>query len=475
MSKPSLYRNDHIFGRVDVDLNVGLFEHWGSVFAEMLPSGARFLVASDHRGSSEAYKAALLRGLRTRKILVLDAGRLPTDLLSFGNWIYKADGYASVTGGSHSPAWNGLRWSLTNTTFPLEEQVARLKASSSDFIPRERPQEGLLQACDIVSAWVPWLQSVWYDTPIKPLRVIVDPMYGNWARLARESMQAVFPHVLFEPFRDEPSEDFHGIVPRSRYPKTLRALCDEVVKTRADLGIALDADAGHFLIVDSNGVPLQTEEIAWFFLHDLLGVALEGEIFLHDVYCSELILAEGRRLGGIPVLSKMGERAFSQRMKDTDALIGLGSDGEIYFRGAQGQRIVVFTLCWLIDYMLCNDLSLSEWRKRCPFFFTTSEFRTPAVPIELIASRFSEKWRKTPRQTIEGIRFDTAIGRVDIRSIPDYGQLGFRFDATSRSEEIRFVRESIKALEGLDEVAPFLELQFATELERRFVNDSGER
>ncbi len=471
MLNSTIYRQDHIFGRVGTELSADLYEQWGRAFAQMLPSGAKFLVTSDYRESSEEYKVALINGLRTRKIHVLDAGSIPTDLASYGAWFFKTVGFASVTGGSYSPEWNGLRWNFDSPSPTMDEQMAQLQLPVTK-LPYLGPVPGSsLQTCDASSSWIPWLQSIWYDTPRKPFRVIVDPMHGNWSDLARKAFQAVFPHAVFESFHDTAEPDFGGLVPRSKYPKSIQLLCDEVTRTQADMGIALDADAGDFVVVDRHGVPLLSEEINWFVLHDLLGVALEGETFVHDAYCSEQILAEGRRLGGRPVLSRIGDRAFSQRMRETDALIGLGSGGEIYFRGVQGRRIVIFALCWLIDYMLIQDTTLTDWRKRCPFFFSTPEYRTPAVPMEEVVSRLTDQWRKQPSQTTEGFRFDTSIGRIDIRSIPDYGQLGFRFNAPSRPEALRFIRESIRALEGIDEIAPFLEQQFAIEQERRFIEE----
>jgi phosphomannomutase/phosphoglucomutase len=467
-----IYRNDGILGLVESELNESLYESWGQSLARMLPTGSTFLVTSDHRKHSELFKAALTEGLRSGGINVIDLGRIPTDVASYGTDLISSAGSASVTGGSHSPSWNGLRWTILDCPFSLQTQIERLRNESQQHSNSSSPPEpskppepssavyGSYRTYDLTVDWQRILLGVWYDAPATSLRIIVDPMYGNWAPLARQILEKCYPAITFESIHDEPRADFGDMIPASRCRNSLTPLCSKVVRRCADLGVAFDADAGYFSIIDNLGKPLRPEEISWIVLHYLLGPALKGEIFLHDVNCSEKIIAEGIRLGAIPRLVQNFDRFFVSKMRQTNALIGFSFDGSLYFRGVNGHRMVLFAVCWFLDFFTRLKKPLSEWRKEFPEFPITPEIRTPLVPLEEVVQRLAKKWKNKPTSTLEGVRFVVENGRVHVRSITDFAQLGFHFEADHQFGLNQIVSECCQSLEDLGHVAFFLKEGF---------------
>ncbi|MDR2437802.1 MAG: hypothetical protein LBE12_00335 [Planctomycetaceae bacterium] len=457
-SNPIIYRNDFILGLVDGELSETLYKSWGQSLAGMLPVGSKVLVTSDFRQSSKLFKAALTEGLLSCGIDVFDFGNIPTNLASYGLDLIPGNASVSVTGGNYASIWNGLRWIIPNSSYSIAVQMERLhrEVNLISVPKRTSTTRGSYQTIDMVPAWCTFLQDVWYDIPQFPLRIIIDPMYGNWAPLAQHALQTCFPQTLFESIHDEPKGDFGGMIPASRCRKSLAALCSDVISCHADLGIALEADAYSFLLVDNLGCPLLSEEITWIVLHYLLGTAMIGEIFLHDVNCSEKIIAEGIRLGASPCIVKSSHHAFLKRMQETNALIGFGCDGSIYFRGVYGRRIVIFAVCWFLDYFMRLKMPLSEWRKHFPTFYTTPEIRTPQVPLEEVVQRLSVTWSCSPSSTLEGIRFVVPDGRIHIRIISDFAQLGFHFETDNQSSLRRIFLECCDALKGLDHLSFFL-------------------
>jgi phosphomannomutase len=457
-STPSLYRDDFILGLVESELSETLYKSWGQSLARMLPVGSKIHVTSDFRQSSELFKAALTEGLLSSGIDVFDFGNIPTNLASYGIDLVPGDACASVTGGNFASVWNGLRWLIPNSSFSIAMQLERLRYEAnlspvSDVTPTTR---GHYQTVNMIPEWLAFLREVWYDVPQLPLRIIIDPMYGNWAPLAQQALQNCFPKTFFESIHDEPKGDFGGMLPASRCRKSLSALCSEVVRRHADFGIALEADAYNFLLIDNMGRPLLSEEVVWIVLHYLLGDAMDGEVFLHDVNCSEKIIAEGIRLGASPQMVKNSHIAFLTKMLETNALIGFGFDGSIYFRGVCGRRMVIFAICWFLDYFARLKMPLSEWRKQFPSFYTTPEIRTPQVPLEEVILRLSATWSCSPSSTLEGIRFVVPNGRIHIRRISDFEQLGFHFETDRQSSLRRIFSECCRALKGLDHLSFFL-------------------
>jgi phosphomannomutase/phosphoglucomutase len=455
-SNPSLYRDEFILGLVESELNETLYKSWGQSLARMLPAGSKFLVTSDFRQSSELFKTALVDGLLSNGMDVFDLGNVPTNLASYAIDLVPANASASVTGGNFASVWNGLRWIIPNCSSSIAMQIDQLRDEMKSPPESFVTTRGNYRTNNIVPTWCRFLKDVWYDTQQIPLKIILDPMYGNWAPFAQEALQTCFSQTSFESIHNEPKEDFGGMIPASRRWKSLSTLCSEVVRRRADLGIALEADAFSFALVDNLGQPLLYEEITWIVLHYLLGEAINGEVFLHDVNCSEKIIAEGIRLGASPCIVKNSHLAFLSKMQETNALIGFGFDGSIYFRGVRGRRIVVFAICWFLDYFTSLKMPLSEWRKRFPAFYATPELRTPLVSLEEIIPRLSAAWSCSPSSTLEGVRFVVPGGRIHVRLISDFAQLGFHFETDHRSSLHRIFSECCRALEGLDHLSFFL-------------------
>ncbi|MDR0609901.1 MAG: hypothetical protein LBG58_07315 [Planctomycetaceae bacterium] len=455
-SKPSLYREDFILGLVEGELNEMLYTSWGQAIAQMLPVGSKFLVTSDFRRSSEQFKAALTEGLLSNGIDVYNFGNIPTNLTSYGLDLVPGNAFASVTGENYASIWNGLRWFIPGCPLSRAEQIDRLRQEAQSPSQPRAVARGKYTTVDMLPTWWAFLQDVWYDTPKVPARIIVDPMYGNWAPLAQQALQKCFPQTLFESIHNEPKEDFGGMLPASRCLKSLSTLCSEVVRCQADLGVAFEADAHSFALIDNLGQPLLSEEITWIVLHYLLGNTMNGEVFLHDVNCSEKIIMEGIRLGASPRVVKNTHTTFLAKMQETNALIGFWHDGSLYFRGVYGRRIVIFAICWILDHFLRLGIPLSEWRKQFPKFYTTPEIRTPFVPLEAVIQRLSGTWSCSPTSTLEGIRFVVPDGRVHIRVIADFAQLGFHFETDSQLLLQEIFSECCHALEGLDHLAFFL-------------------
>lgn len=468
-STTSLYRSDRILGLAESELDAECYRRWGASLARIVSPGTLLVVTTDGREYSEDYKNALVDSLHDGGVHIIDFGCLPSDLASYGAETVNAAGFVCVTGGTQPSGWTGLHWHLNHCPLSMTEQIERLR-QEVPLPPPIDPGHSTSQyrRMDITYSWISWLQSIWYDTPHASFRILLDPLHGSWSGLARKCLQAIFPQMVFEAIHDEIRDDFGNLIPSSRCPASLETLCREVDLRRADLGVAFDADAGLFTVVDGHGIPLTSEELGWFFLHELLGDALKGEVFLHDIHCPDLIITEGIRLGGKPISVRRGDASFITAMNETNALIGLGSEGEIYFRGAQGNRIVLFAVCWLIDFLACHRTDLTTWRKTFPRFWVTPEFQTPPASLERIANRMFTTWAVKPEPTLEGIRFTVPGGRIDVRSIPDLSRTGFRFEAENQSELHKIVTRTAAVLEEVEGIGFFLDEQYEAQTVKRY-------
>ncbi|MDR2170046.1 MAG: hypothetical protein LBP59_07890 [Planctomycetaceae bacterium] len=461
-----IYRHDHILGLIEGGLGAELYRSWGVAIGGMLSVDSLLVVSSDIRASSAPFKAALVEGLLSSGVRVIDIGILPTELAAYARDTFSASGFVSVSGDWHSACWNGLRWRLEGVALSISEQVLRLCEVASaaplvDVAGVHLSMSNRLRKYDITYHWVAWAQGIWHDANQRPMRIVVDAMYGSWARVASNALRAIFPQVQIESLRDVANDNFGGVVPNSRIFSSIASSCKAVRKRRAEFGVVLDADAGNFTIIDDCGEPLTVEETHWLFIRHILCDGLEGENLLCDVACSEVLLNEAIRLGASPVISGMTSDRFIDDMRKSNALIGLTSDGALYFRGIGGSRIVVFAISWVIDYMLCATFKLSDWRKTLPAFHITPELRVNYNnSVEELVKVLSVEWSSTAAKTIDGYSFSGTAAKVHIRMIGGYGQVGFRFESKSRDGLDNIVQKCCIALSNFANIATSLEEQY---------------
>ena len=100
---------------VDRDLTPGTVELIGKGFGTYASRhGARTLsVGRDCRLSSPSFRDALLRGLLSAGIDVVDIGICPTPLLYFSIHRFPADGGVMITGSHNPPEFNGFKLCLS--------------------------------------------------------------------------------------------------------------------------------------------------------------------------------------------------------------------------------------------------------------------------------------------------------------------------------------------------------------------------
>ncbi|MDR2641746.1 MAG: hypothetical protein LBC74_03010 [Planctomycetaceae bacterium] len=473
-----IYRQDHILGLVEGELSAELYRNWGYALGQIVSAGSVIIVSADIRESSKPFKAALIEGLLSSDIHVIDVGFLPTDLASYARDTFSAAGFVCVSGDWHSSRWNGLRWQFSDTDSSVDEQVLRLCdfASNSpviDTVAAHRSMPNHFRKYDITFHWISWAQDVWYDANQRSMRILLDPMHGSWSQIASRALQAIFPHVFIETTRDTPNDKFGGVIPNSQIVASIAPTCKAARKQHIDFGIILGADAGNFTIIDNEGEPLSVEETQWLFIRHLLCDAFEGEILLHDCMCSEVLLNEAIRLGAKPKVSKLSPECFIKDMRQMNAILGIMSDGSLYFRGTGGYRIVVFAISWLIDYMLCATFKLSDWRKTLPTFNITPELRVNSAQIDEVVKHLSEEWSSKPVKTIDGYNFSGTAARVHIRLIGGYDQLGFRFESKSRDGLDNIVKKCCIALSKFGDIASSISGQYKETFPLNHINNNN--
>ncbi|MGL6197032.1 MAG: hypothetical protein ACRC2T_19645 [Thermoguttaceae bacterium] len=373
-----------ISGEIGSVLTPDLFRKFGQVLGSSVPEGGKFLVSSDMRVCDTAFFPHLLDGLRSTGVSVVNVGALPPAVVFYAQQRISAQGSAIITvplgaecsaqsadesmhvatagHGSNKLGSVGLIWSIGGNisgTDPLEN--LRKVAQGEDFRPRVSDSVNELRNLDVTYDYVAWLQETWFDTPFVPMRVVLDPVFGSWVGKARKYLQAVFPRLIFSAIREETLPVLVERMFKESSFISSDQLSAEVDRTRANLGFALGPSDGHLILVDENGVPFSHDELNLLLINSF-GEALKGEVFLHNLDCSTKVISAACGFGAEPRSVDQANKSFVDEMRKTSAPLGVTSSGEHYFRATHGNNDVLFTICWIIDFLSHRNVQLSKLR-----------------------------------------------------------------------------------------------------------------
>lgn len=222
----------------------------------------RIVVGKDTRISGYLFENALAAGICAMGGRVLLTGPLPTPAVAHLTTSMRADA-GVVISASHNPYQdNGLKV-FGSDGFKLpdaeEEEIERLM--QSDELDRKRPSGMHIGRAErIETAWGRYVQFIKAafpsDLTLDGLKVVVDAAHG--------AAYVTAPHVF-----SELGATVHaiGVKPNGRNINLDRgavhpAYCaKEVVRTRSQLGIALDGDADRLVVIDERGRQISGDAI----------------------------------------------------------------------------------------------------------------------------------------------------------------------------------------------------------------------
>jgi phosphomannomutase len=206
--------------------------------------------------------------------------------------------------------------------------------------------------------YITWLQEIWHDTPPFWGQIVLDPQFGSFAGVARTTLQAVFPQLLFTAIRDALDPVLAVQCEQTPKEESHLPLIKEVLQSGALAGFLLEQDQERLSMVDSHGLPFEPVELDERILR-AFGGALENETVLCTEECSSLSLdfLQSRRAKPV-ILSGATCPDMTQKMEEKKAILGFDSQGRYFFRAIGGMVDPLFTICFLLD-----DWARRVWRE----------------------------------------------------------------------------------------------------------------
>jgi phosphomannomutase len=328
---PTIFKAYDIRGIVPSTIDDNMAEGLGKAFGTqaMAEGQSTVAVGRDGRLSGPALLAALVRGLVSAGVQVVDVGLCTTPMLYFAAHTVCASGI--MVTGSHNPKdYNGFKMVMGGRAIYGDEILA-LRQMMQDESWVSRAGGGIRQL-DVLPAYreriVGGIQLA------RPMKIVVDSGNG----VAGASAPAIFRALGCEVIElfSEVDGNFPNHHPDPSKPENLNDLIAALKQTGAELGLAFDGDGDRLGIVTNDGQNIYPDRQMQLFAQDVLS-RVPGGTILFDVKCSQRLAPAIAQAGGQPLMYKTGHSLIKAKMKAIEAAGGqapLGGEmsGHIFFK-----------------------------------------------------------------------------------------------------------------------------------------------
>jgi len=388
----------------------------------------RIAVGHDNRKSSPAFHEALVKGIVSTGCTVLDMGMIPTPVLYYSIFRFRAGAGCMITGSHTPPNYNGLKISMGFTSLHGKE-IQKIKeiVKSGEF----RKGKGKIEIIDPIEDYIKMLRRK--IKLKKSVKIVMDSGNGMAG--------LVVPRIIREIGADisvlyaELDGNFPNHQPDPSSPKNLNALIEEVKKTGAEAGIAFDGDADRMIAVDGRGNILLGDYLLALFFEDI-SKRRRIKKAVADIKCSQAVIDHIERLGGEVILCRTGHSIIEEEMKERHVMLAGEVSGHIFFRDRYyGFDDAIYASLRFLQLLSDSRKTLNELYDELPSYYTSMEYRlkcSDSEKFEIVESVKKDFETEYEIIGIDGVRVKFEDGWALVRASNTQPQLSVRFESKTK-------------------------------------------
>jgi phosphomannomutase len=370
----------------------------------------KIVIGRDARISGSMVNNLVIGTLQGLGIDVVDLGLSTTPTVEIAVPLEKAAGGIILTASHNPKQWNALKLLNAKGEF-INDNDGKLVleiAESSDFKYADVDHLGkvtvdntyLQKHIDQILA----LPLVDVDAIAKAdFKVAIDCVNSTGGIFVPALLKALGVKTVYELFCEPDGKFPHNPEP---LPENLIALSQEVLKKKADLGIAVDPDVDRLCFVNEDGS---------MFGEEYTLVAVADYILQHNKGNTVSNLSSTRALrdvtekaGGVYNAAAVGEVNVVNKMKETNAVIGGEGNGGVIYPELHYGRDALAGIALFLTHLAKSGKSISALRASYPAYFISKNkiTLTPEMDIDALLLKVEQKYIKQPHSTIDGLKIE---------------------------------------------------------------------
>ncbi len=428
---PQVFREYDVRGTVGEDLDYDFVYNLGKAIGTYGKSQkvASMTIGRDCRLSSEEYRGALIDGLLTTGINIIDIGLCATPILYYSIRHLNTDGGVMVTGSHNPPEFNGFKICIGHDTI-YGENIQKLRRIMEDG--RYASGKGTLDRTDVA----PFYQDyIFNNVKVKKgLKVVVDAGNGVGGLFALPIFERL--GCITTPLYCDTNGLFPNHFPDPTVEENLKGLMRLVKEKKADIGIAYDGDADRIGVITDKGEIIRGDQLLLLFSRSILEEN-PGATIIGEVKCSQTLYDDIEKNGGRGIMWKAGHSLIKGKMKEEKALLAGEMSGHLFFADRYfGYDDAIYASARLLEIISTTGLKPSQILSDVPHMFNTPEIRVDCPDdvkfkvVEKVKNYFAKHYAVID---IDGVRVQFENGWGLVRASNTQPVLVLRFE--SKTEE----------------------------------------
>jgi len=399
----------------------------------------RIIIGKDTRLSGYMLESALVSGICSMGVDVLLVGPMPTPGIAFLTRSMRADA-GMVISASHNPFQdNGIKiFSRDGFKLPdqLEETIENLILNDiiKDLRPTADEVGKAFRIDDAIGRYIVFLKNTFpAELDLEGLKLVIDCGNGAAYKIAPavfEELGASVTAIGISPNGKNINADCGSL-----HPERLK---EEVLKVRADLGIAFDGDADRVIFVDETGAEINGDQIMAICA---LAMARQGKLAKNTIVAtvmSNMGLEKALEPHAIKVVrTQVGDRYVVEEMRRQGYNFGGEQSGHLIFMDHNTTGDGILSALQLLSVLVQTGKPLSE-------------LATVMVVYPQLLKNIPVK-SKTPLEQVTVLH--QRISEIELE-IQGRGRLLVRYSGTENKLRVMMEGENIELITGhVDELA----------------------
>ena len=392
---------------------------YGSRILE-INKGRKIVIGRDGRISGEMVSHLVVSTLRGLGLDVIDLGLSTTPTVELAVTGEKAAGGIIITASHNPQEWNALKLLNNAGEFISAEEGAAIlqKAAKEDFVfaPVDKlgsytvNESWLQKHIDLV------VQHPLVDVPSiqkKKYKIVVDTINSTGTLFIPPLLKALGVEEVILLNEEITGRFAHNPEP---LPENLVGLSATVVKSKADLGIAVDPDVDRLCFVCEDG-SMFGEEYTLVAVADYVLGKKPGNT-VSNMSSTKALKEITLQHGGAYYPSAVGEVNVVNAMKAVDAVIGGEGNGGIIVPDLHYGRDALIGIGLFLSALSHHKNGIRSFRSRYPdYFISKNKIELErGIDVPAIFDRIKKKYKNHPVNTEDGLKIEFDNDWVHLRT-----------------------------------------------------------
>ena len=404
----------------------------------------KIVVGRDNRLSSPSLFKALTKGIIDQGADVIDIGLSTTPMHYFTVAHFKFDGGVMITASHNPPQYNGFKF-VREKAIPISEktglkEIKKLTTRPGNVITRP----GRVVKKEVLKEYIAFNLKDFNLKKIKPLKIVIDTANAVPGILVPKIFKKINCKIYYLFAKLDGS--FPNHLPSPHEEKNLKSLKKEVLRKKADLGIAFDGDGDRVIFVDEKGKMIPGDLITAL-LASLILKENPGEKVLCDVRSSNIVRDVVKEMGGIPVIGRIGHSFIKERMRRENIIFQGELNGHYYLRTHYFCEAPFFVIFKILEEISRNRKSISELVKPFQKYSHSGEINFKVKNKKKVFKTLEDKFRGGEILKIDGLRIDFPNWWFNVR--PSHTEPLLRLVVEARTKKL--MEQKIKEIKSIIE------------------------